>query len=446
MKKTLATMIAAVSLIAAAPAGSDQDTASYRQHYAITPTGTAPEQRLSLPAEVLATLQNADADDVRVFDAEARQMPIARVNLRATERRDNLPALPILGAPDALKVSGVSLNLDSEGRARVVQVDGKVDGQVGAAIVLGALLDARRLTGGLTSVKLDADFPAGQPVTFTIAASRDLATWRTIATKVAYRAPDDAATGGVTIAPDAALDREYLRVTWQAGSRLLSPVTVRGATLVTQSGTGNSAPTIEATLASLKESHVVDVALPFATSLSTILVTPRGNDLVVPIRVLGRDNREQPWTLLGQGIASRSAPNAITIDGRAFRTLRIEADAKSGGFTTPPAIRFAFAPAEIIFLAAGKSPFKLAAGKADASDAYLPLASLTQTPSDTIQNATLDISAAPKLVLVAVSDDGATKRQAVLWAVLLLATALLGGMGWVLWKKNARTPDAPATR
>ena len=88
MKKTLAILVAAVSLVAAAPAGSDQDAASYRQHYAITLSGTAPEQRLTLPAEVLATLQNADADDVRVFDADARQMPIARVNLRATERRD----------------------------------------------------------------------------------------------------------------------------------------------------------------------------------------------------------------------------------------------------------------------------------------------------------------------------------------------------------------------
>ncbi|MGY4398769.1 hypothetical protein ACVWZA_003979 [Sphingomonas sp. UYAg733] len=435
-------MLASLSLIAAAPAGSDKDSAAYRVRLAVTPAADAPAQRLTLPAEVLAVLQTADASDVRLFDASGRMLPIARAEADApAERRDELKALPILGAPDALKVSGIALSLDRDGRARVVRLDDAADDRTTGAVVLGALLDARTIAGNTKSLTLEADLPAGQPITFTVAASGDLKTWRQIGEQVIYRTPNAAFAGTELTLSDATLERDYLRVTWRADSRLLSPVTVRGATLRTRSGLADAGATIDATLPPISDVHVIDVALPFATPLSAITVVPAGDDLVVPVRILGRNDREQPWTPLGEGVASKSAPGAIALNGPAFHTLRIEADGKTAGFTASPTLRLTFASRALVFLVAGKPPFTLAAGRAGTADAYLPLESLTPKPADKLPIATIAASTGPALSLAPVDDSGATGRKTMLWVILLVATALLAGMAWLLWKRSA-TPQA----
>jgi hypothetical protein len=147
----LGAMVGFVLLVAAAPAGSDGEPDGYALRLPLSVEAGAKVQRLVLPAAVLAGLQTRDGHDVRVFDAKGRAMPIARAGASAVVGHVSLDPMPILGAPDALKVSGVSLRLDGRGAAQVAEVRGEPVAAGGAPVLLGVLLDARRVSGAVAS-------------------------------------------------------------------------------------------------------------------------------------------------------------------------------------------------------------------------------------------------------------------------------------------------------
>lgn len=422
-------------LLAAAPAGSDGAADAYHVRVAVTPGNGSAVQRLAVPPSALAAALTADLSDLRVIDARGRAMPMARAPAaQPALRRDTLTAMPILGAGDALTVRGVSLRLDEQGRARVAQVDGSVAAR--GSVVLGTLFDARAITGAGRALSLDADVPPSQPVRFTVEASRDLSAWRTLGEKVVYRASAAGGTDAAVPLGAAALKGDHLKVTWSLGSRPLSPVVVRGAVLFTRLDGATADPEVEATLPPLADARTVAFAVPFATPIAAIRVVPASGDLLVPVRVLGRDDGEHPWALLGTGIAAPAgAGAAIALNGTTLRTLRIEADPRGPGFTAPPTLRFGFAPRALLFLAAGTPPYTLAVGKAGTADAYLPAESLlAQAEGKPVAVATASGGPA-RLALAAIDETRARSRRLILWAVLLLATGLLAGLAWLLWKR-----------
>lgn len=447
MMRRLAVVAAACATIASAPTATVDAPGAYALRLTLTPAPGGRVQRVALPARILAASRTADLRDVRVFDATGRAMPMARAGASSVAlRRDTLTAMPILGSPDALRVTGVSLSLDNEGRAHVAQVDGTPAAATTGAVVLGVLLDAQRLRGDAVGLVLDAQVPVAQPVTFTVEASDDLKTWRKLGDKVIYRAPGAGTSD--TVALDATDLRDtYLRVAWQADSRLLSPVSVRTTTVLTRPADTETATEIDATPPPLVDAHTIEFAVPFATPITSIRVTPAGDDALIPIRVLGRDDAEQPWVVIGAGTASRRAASdgargrTIALNGSTARALRIEADARSAGFTAPPAIRFGFAPSALVFDATGRPPFSLTAGRVDAPDAYLSLADLVEQPADALPLATLASLDQGPVALVPIDTASATRRQTLLWAILLAATALLGAMAWVLMRRAAAADE-----
>ena len=414
--------------------------------YAITahvvPAGTAPVQRIELPAAILAALRRADGADMRLFDRDGRILPMARgaPGGGPTVRRD-VPVLPIRGSADDLNVAGVSLTLDGEGRARVVGVGGP---SVRAeAVTVGALLDTRSLTGSGRTLELAVELPPGQPVTLAVDASADLKSWRPVAEQVAYQSSEVPIRLSIPLVA-LSLDRSWLRVSWSASSRLLTPVSVRAATVVA-SGERALAPTIAATVTLSADRHRIGAALPFATPLTGLAVEPV-EDAILPFHVLGRADDEQPWRVVGAGTAARVAGQVrgdlVPVQGTGVRRLRIEADARTDGFATAPALTLRFAPATIVF-ATGPGPLTLAAGKADADDRFLPLTSVLRTGDqvDTLPVATLTLADRQPLRLMP-DAVGINTRRWLLWGVLLLATACLAWVAWQLTRKR-RLPEAP---
>lgn len=433
----------AMALEAAAPAGTGNAPHGYGLRIPVTAGTGSIVQRLALPPAMLAAARTWNLADVRIFDGRGRAMPMARIPVAPNTRRDGLAAMPILGTADALKVSGVSLRIDDAGRARVAQIDGTVATEAERPVLLGTLLDARAITGVAHSLTLDADIPVAQPVTFMVAASRDLSTWRPLGEKTVYRAKAETTPDRTIPLGLAGLKDDYLKLTWRLGSRPLTPVIVRQATLVSQPTASTTIRWVDATLPPAKDTHRIDIAVPFATPVAALRVLPTGGDVLLPVRILGRDDAEQPWTLLGTGIAAHVA-NAIPLTGGAFRTWRIETNAGSPGFTTPPALRIGFPARDILFLAAGAPPYTLAMGRADDPDAYLPAASLmTQAAGQPV--ATARSSTSPvHLALADPADAGRSSRQALLWLILLGATALLAALAWLLWKNRPADPRAAA--
>lgn len=478
-----AVLAAAVGCFSAGVAQAAPDAnapASYAVRIPVTPAADAPLQRIVLPAEVLVRLQSPGYADVRLFNGAGQPVPMALASVAAAsaaEESVTLPAYPILGAAGTAGpagLEGLSLRIEERQGQRVVQIDapgaaGATPGAQAAQPVLGALLDARGLQQPVVRMALDADLPAGQPVTFRVQASRDLKTWRPLAETVLYRADATAAAAAPGRLGNEQIDLHradlkdhYLRVSWGDAA-----VTLRGATLATARGPAarerTSARMAAPTLGSNPRELVF--ALPFATPLAALQITPAGSNVLIPVRVLGRNHREQPWAPLASAVVYRMVANGaeqasgpVELGGASAREIKIEADAKTAGFAAAPTIALQFEPVQLVFLASGPGPFTLAGGLPGAqaqASAFLPLQSLVPGYQPGQENtlplaqtdvARADITAGPPaggaLVPAMAASDGFSTRSAVLWGVLLAGVAVLALMAWLLLRqtKQAGSP------
>jgi hypothetical protein len=439
---------------------------SYAVRIPVTPAPDAPLQRLLLPAEVLVRLQSPAYADLRIFNAAGQPVPMALASVptptSTQEHSVKLPAYPILGAEGAAAagLEGLSLRIEERQGKRVVQLNtgGSTASAAAPQKVLGALLDARKLKEPVAAMTLDADLPVGQPVTFNVQASKDLKNWRPLADTVLYRA--DASASAASLGDTrldlsmADLKDHYLRISWGSAA-----VTVRGATLLTSQSTAVR-QRVSATMATpaLTSAHELVFALPFATPVAALRITPQGSNVLVPIRVLGRKHREQPWALLASSVVYRlgaagkeQASGPVDLQGASVREVKIEADAKTPGFAAAPEITLQFEPAQLVFLASGQGPFTLAAGQASAAAAFLPMASLIPNYQSSQENALplaqADVAKADvtggglagPLVAGSPQGDGLPTRSLVLWGILLLGVLALAGMAWGLLKQTKKT-------
>jgi hypothetical protein len=442
----LLALVLALALLAPASAASGDESGAYAVHVTVTPAPGSSLQRVNLPASVLVAARNADLADVRIFNGEGKPVPIARSTAPAVRRRRTLalPVMPILGPEDSLGAAGISLRIENSRGASVVRVDGSPQSG-GTAKLLGVLLDTRRIADPVAGLSLELTTPTGQPVTFTIEHSADLDTWEPLAAKVVYHAAPP--VGSETIGfPEQDLRGRYVRVTWQSTSQLLAPVTVKSSAAVVIHASA-SGPAPRAVLSVPADPRTIEFTLPFAAPVAALEIVSTGEDMVVPVRILGRNEPEQPWTPLATGSVFRvtgtgedRANPAFDLRGTRLRTLRIEADARSAGFTAPPRIAARFAPVQLLFLASGPGPYTLAAGRAGAQAAFLPAGDLAQASGVAPSAAPLATiaGAADPVVAALAADEGTPWRRWTLWAVLLAGTALLAAMVWLLVRNRDR--------
>lgn len=491
MKKSVALNLplvlatAALSLCAGvAQAAADANSpAAYAIRIPVALAADAPLQRVALPAEVLVRLQNPGYADLRLFNSAGQPVPMALAGVAAApapEASVVLPAYPILGSATtattagSAPLEGLSLRIEERQGQRVVQIDTPgTAGAQAAQVVRGALLDARGLQQPVARMALDADLPAGQPVTFQVQASQDLKTWRPLAETVLYRA-DAATTPSPPAAPGrlgaeqidlhrANLQGHYLRVTWGDAA-----VTLRGATLVTtHSAVARERVSARLAMPPLNQPRELVLALPFATPVAALAITPPGSNVLIPVRVLGRNHREQPWSPLASAVVYKmvlggkeQASGPIELGGASVREVKIEADAKAPGFAAAPEVALQFEPVQLVFLASGQGPFTLAAGltgATGAASAFLPLASLVpgyqpqqenSLPLAQVDVTQADITGGPPaggaLVPAAAVSSGVSLRSAVLWGVLVAGVAALALMAWLLLRQTQQADKQAA--
>jgi hypothetical protein len=463
--------LAAPLLVLAADPPDAANAKSYAIRIPVTAAPDAPLQRLLLPAEALVRLQSAGYADLRLFNAAGQPVPMALAPVPTTtsteEKQVKLAAYPILGsaASTAAGLEGLSLRIEERQGRRVVQLNtGGGTAIGGAQKVLGALLDARAVNMPAVRLTLDADLPVGQPVTFNMQASKDLKNWRFVADTVLFRADASAPTaslGDSSLALSMAeLKDHYLRITWGDAA-----VTLRGATLVTSRSTALR-ERISASMAApaMAGPRELSFSLPFATPIAALKITPKDGNVLVPLRVMGRNDRNQPWSLLATTVVYRlttagkeQTSGPVELQGASVREVKIEADAKTPGFASAPDIVLQFEPAQLVFLASGQGPFTLAAGlagPAGAAGAFLPMASLIPGYKASQENALplakADVSKAEAtggsaslagpLVAAQPPGDGIPTRTLVLWGILLAGALALGAMAWVLMKQTRQPP------
>lgn len=447
----------AAAVLAGALGAAPVDIGSFALRIPIAPAPGGSVQRVVLPAKVLLALQRADLGDLRVVDRTGKAMPIALADaapVRTAGRRIVLTAYPILGAPGALKVTGMQVRIGEDQRAHIVGLSGAVDDKPSEAVTLGNLLDTRAIAAPAASLSLDVDVPQSQPVAFQVDASANLADWTPLARKVIYRAAaNEQPVTSATIPLDGAdLHGHYLRISWTAASRLLAPVRLRRAALTTQDGTAAAGRLlIEATTPALADPYHVRFALPFGVVPAALRIIPSGGPAIIPIKAFGRENREQTWTSLGEAVIDTIKPSgagrpaaAVELPEGRFHEIRIDADPRSSGFSGPPHVELQFMPRQVVALMSGTPPFTLAAGSATADNVYLPVANLVR--DDRWDDIPLARAKAPEqaaaMLALPAPADGTPRRTMILWLALVAATAILGAIIWALFRAMRRDASA----
>lgn len=461
-------LLAAPAAWAAAPDTAD----AYAARWPISLPVGAGLVRLPLPADVLTRLQTADLRDLRVFNGAGQAVPVALDRSTASATADEaapiaLPTLPILAyAPTAATAGGdLSLRIEDGPGGRVVRVDSSAAPSAAAApaptsVLTGVLVDTRTQTARLRAIELDASWPAARPFTFEVQTSTDLRHWSSLGRVTVYRGADGAITAPAQVALQGeSLKDRYLRVTWDS-TAAPDAVKVPGVRLRPMAAIAPPAR-IAVPLAlpegSPADPKVLEWRLPFATPLAALDIRADGDTALVPVRVLGRQQREAPWAPVGSLVLFNLAQGAQTqhnppleLGQAAWREWRVEADAATPGFTTAPRVTAWLAPAQLVVVASGAGPFTLAAGRADAPAVHLPLASLIPGHEPGAQArlplATLDIATAanplPALPTTAPAGQRDLRRW-LLWAVLAGGVLLLGGMAWVLMRQLNPPADQP---
>ncbi|MBP8234968.1 DUF3999 family protein [Rhizorhabdus sp.] len=440
-----------IAVAAATLAGCNQQAAQdsaqpdvYSVRLGVTPAPGAPLQRVGLPAVALAALTAPDRSDVRIFDATGAALPIAATLAPAGTaelRSTTLEALPILGTGGALRTRGAEVVVEEFGGARVVRMTETKAGEAEPA-VLGVLLDTRTIADPVRSLRLNALWPAQQPVRFTVESSADLQDWTPLGGRVLYRKSAD--IGGAIGAEDidlgeADLHRRYLRIRWTSPSKLLGPVRIEGATLIVAHRIGGDRPAIM--IATPRRTHAHELRFGFGHPVAPagLRISPAAGEMLVPVRIFGRNAPDQDWISIGAGVVRAGGMEPVALDGPPFSDYRIEADRRTAGFAAPPRIALSFEPMELLALFSGRPPYTLAAGARGAENRFLAIEELV--PGDrlgkveALPTASVQLpAAAPILALAKGDDDRFSQRKALLWGLLLLGVTALALMVWKLWK------------
>jgi Protein of unknown function (DUF3999) len=425
-------------------------------------------QRITLPAAALAAARTADRADLRVFNANGQAVPLAIAPARAqvlTDAPVRWPIYPINATTlEQQNLGGLQLRIEERAGQRTVLVDtgaaSKRSTTTAPTQQIGALIDTKALTGAIENMILDAELPIGQPIPITIAASKDLKSWRTLVDSApVFRFGAEQAPSSMSIAMSrAALDKEYLRITWP----LQQGFTLRGVQ-ITPASESKSVPRVAIPLAitpSQNASEIV-VNVPFATPLYALDIRAASPNVLAPIRISGRNQPAEPWRTLANSVVYRMTNNgvetsnpSIELGGVSVRELRIETDKNAAGFgAASPTISALVEPVEMVFLATGAAPFDLAVGRADAKRIALPIASLIPgyardaelaLPHAKVIEASVRAAAPDTSALSEVRDriGAPSNRSLVLWAILLGGVVLLGGIAWMIFRQTKNATPA----
>ena len=421
--------LAALAALGACSKETPRDPAkpdSYAASFAVTPVEGQPEQRITMPVQALLALRNPTNSDLRLFDGTGRSLPLALVWPSAQETTAQaVPAYPVIGrtVPSA---DGVALTIGTDRVARVVPLAGAA----GPDRPVAALLDTRGVTAPASVLLLNLDYPDGQLVKLTIAASSDLAAWDVLRDFTVFRSGGAEIAGPARIPlDDISLKDRYLRVTWGDAQGLA----IRQARVESRVGKAPQSVSVAARGARLVRPHELQLALPPGAGANALRVRLAGGEGLVPVTFATRFGPEDPWqpsgtaTLRGESFAVLPLGPAGSAKRLGRTDVRIEADKRTPGFVAAPEVELLYAPLELVTRFSGKPPYRLTAGLANAEGAFLPLEDIApRWDAAKLPLAKVEAKALPVVDISPAPSGGPfTGRKAALWLSLAAGVAIL---------------------
>lgn len=415
--------------------------------------------RVELTADAYAWIQDEDLRDVAVFNAAGQPVPVARIDTPATvvtrEQRTPLPTLALPAGGSGGVTTDLSLRIERDANGRLQRIDAGEQGTAAAPMpTRDWLVDAAAMDEAASGFVLDWSAPrAGVSARFAVAASDDLQTWRPLA-RVAVLALQQDGVGierrDVAIPPTRA---RYFRLSRLDDGAELEKLSVTARS--THRDRNEPArewftAEVSAPAPGGSDARGIDYALPAALPVDRVRVE------------LGGDNAVAALTLAIPPSSHPAARDRVLARFDAFRlhagddVLRNDAIALPSAvrtrrlrllprvpMATPPALHVGYRPDALVFLAEGAGPYVLAVGSRAARRADYPLdaalATLRSRLGQDWQPPTATLGAAQAAGGEAVLREPPPPppwRQWLLWGVLVLGAALVGGLALGLLRER----------
>jgi len=440
---------------AAAPLSLDELAYSLE----LTPASPRPLHTALLPLVVYRGVVSPDLADLRVFDAEGRELPHAVRVLDDTHEvalgEQPLPMFPIYADParpdGALETVALTVQRDAHGTVIAIQPDahGRASGaEMGAGqppplgLPIAYVLDASGLEHPIVALRVELPGDIGDHVLpVLVEASDDLGSFRTVASGQPLVRLD---FGGARIVEDRIqlpeVRERFLRLRFP-GRELPAPISSVIAEHGRRVERGELASTRVRGSARAKEPFTYDFDAGGPVPVDGVRVVLPEDDSLVEVELASYAKRGDTPQPLWSGTVYRVRHDGALLEGptidlprRADRYYRLRVAHKGGGVGRgTPELELRYRPHQLLFVARGQAPYQLAYGHHGAQPssfapsellALLPAAERAELPaSDTTLGA--QRTRAGSAALTPPPPPPPLKRYA-LWGVLIAATAALG--------------------
>ncbi|MCY1341886.1 hypothetical protein D9M69_278540 [compost metagenome] len=409
-------------------------------------SGNGPWYRLQLPVAAQFAARHADLRDLRVFNAEGEALPYSLRLGSARQAETRLEAagrvFPLRGPAGG--AASESLKVIRNTAGTIVEIPPAAVPDGGREILRGWLIDASASDFPLDRLSLDWSAPAEGFQRFRIEASDDLSHWRSVGEGQVARLSFNGERIDNNDVQLPGVRARYLRLLWIAPEEA---ATLSGARVGGTRSSAEPAPLVwsDSLPGRAGQNGEFTWDLPQALPLERVRIPLGQPNTLAPVTLQGRRDGKVQWSPLARGVLYRLSQGGrevrqeeITLPGWPVSQLRLQVDARGGGLDgEAPQMRVALRATEVIFLARGSAPYRLALGNAGARNSSLPLTVLVpgfdEGKLETMGTARLDGTLQSQAALAA----GVDWKRIGLWGVLLLGVGLLAGMAFSLWRTSS---------
>jgi hypothetical protein len=430
----------------------------------------APLIRVNLPAAGLAALQNRSLDDIRVFDADGTTLPhavIAKESAPRTETQGPPVRAMQMGstqnATDKALVANVEVRADNQRGTQSMQLRWEPPAASGEPMQ-SALFDLRDTQGMVSALDVDVALPQNTPLHLQASVSRTLQQWQVVSNQgplYAFEGPGAPRNSQLRLSSPTSMKGNFLLLQWSA----LPGVVLRSVRVRTvDDRPGDDWLVLELPQdPATQDSKRLQWTLPVGASVHAMQWSVNQPNQLHTLSLQGQrsanPDRKRPaaWEPLGtvvvyevlqNGEVRRNPPHVLP-PGE-WRALRLT-EWPGGGAPKIAGLQSTLwvQPVTLAVLTNGKAPYTLAVGRADTPPGAVPQASLAlaaASPASTWPLATLTELPKPP------SEPGSGQRwrsvltsfdkgNALLWAVLIAAAAVLGAVALQLLRSSKAPQD-----
>lgn len=423
--------------------------ADYATQVPLQLEGEGPWYRLEVPLGIQMAAQHADLRDLRVLNAEgdelAYSLTLGSAQPQEARSEGHAKWFPLYGVADASSTPAIRVQRGTGGTlVEVAPEQPRLDEQV----LRGWLLDASAFKESLHRLQLDWSADQEGFQRFSIEASDDLQHWQQWPDGQIARLSfaDERIEQREVVLPGA--KARYLRLLWQSPRQ--APV-LRAARLINIARQPMNVPLVWSVPLSPTSAKADEYRweLPLSLPLQRLRLSLPQGQVLAPVSLSARSEGKLEWRALASALLYRLPEGGkevlrdeVELHGAPVQQLRLRVDMRGGGLgQEKPTLQVAVWGTQVVFLARGSAPYRLAVGEASARSAALPLATLM--PGYEPQRlASLGRAMASEQVPENIrqaaqrAQSAADWKRIGLWAVLLAGVALLGVMALSLLRKD----------